>query len=329
MQHITSIGKKAVVALVVTLLVGAGMGLAPARAHADTQSDLEAQIKQLLALVAQLEAQLAARGGTCTFTRDLGYGISGSDVTCLQSYLIGSGFSIPAGATGYYGSQTQGAVAVWQAAHSVIPANGYFGTSSRVEYQNLITAGRGQGGDDNGDDNLKGGTADLDDYNLVQGDDETLHEDESAQEAAIMRFSVNDGDVRVNEVEVRFQPTETDEEASVRPWDYFDTMTLYDDDSNEKLATIDVNSASDWDRVTDGDHPVYAVTFKHLDDIVREDDDAHIILRVGTLHNIANGDMDQTFDIFVPNNGISAEDSTGKDRTTGDGSDKVNVDFDD
>ena len=38
------------------------------------------------------------------------FGVSGAQVTALQSCLMSAGFSIPAGATGYYGAQTQSAV---------------------------------------------------------------------------------------------------------------------------------------------------------------------------------------------------------------------------
>ena len=70
----------------------------------------------------------------CSFTRDLMVGVSGPDVTCLQQNLISMGFSIPAGATSYFGSQTEAAVSAWQTSKGVSPAAGYFGPISQVAW---------------------------------------------------------------------------------------------------------------------------------------------------------------------------------------------------
>src|SRR3989344_2077610 len=129
--------------------VVAGLGLiltsfaafAPA-ARAQSTTDLQAQISALLAQIAALQAQLnASTGGStgsaaCTFTRSLTMGSSGADVTCLQNYLTATGhFTFAGGATGYFGSITQSAVAAWQAANGVSPAVGYFGPISQAKYR--------------------------------------------------------------------------------------------------------------------------------------------------------------------------------------------------
>jgi len=83
--------------------------------------------------------------GSCpAFTRDLTKGSSGSDVTALQTALIAGGYSIPAGATGYFGGQTQTAVIAWQKAAGVSPAAGYFGPKSRAAFA-LSCTGTGTG----------------------------------------------------------------------------------------------------------------------------------------------------------------------------------------
>jgi len=71
---------------------------------------------------------------------NLTVGSTGAAVTCLQQSLIAAGYSIPAGATGYFGSQTMAAVAAWQAAVGVAPAAGYFGPISRAAW-NLSSGG--------------------------------------------------------------------------------------------------------------------------------------------------------------------------------------------
>lgn len=64
--------------------------------------------------------------------RDLTLGSMGEDVRSLQTFLMSQGFSIPAGATGYFGAQTQSALAAYQKAHGIMPAAGYFGPITRA-----------------------------------------------------------------------------------------------------------------------------------------------------------------------------------------------------
>jgi len=120
-------------------------------ANAQT-TDLQAQINALLSQIAALQAQLAAQSGTavataCTFTRDLTVGAKGDDVKCLQQYLNGKGYKVaesgvgsPGNETTYFGSLTKAAAAKWQAANSVSPAVGYFGSISRAKYTSLAGA---------------------------------------------------------------------------------------------------------------------------------------------------------------------------------------------
>lgn len=68
--------------------------------------------------------------------RDLTLRDTGDDVIALQKLLIAEGHSIPAGATGYFGSQTQTALASYQRANSISPAAGYFGPTTRATMKN-------------------------------------------------------------------------------------------------------------------------------------------------------------------------------------------------
>lgn len=76
----------------------------------------------------------AASTSFCSFASNLTIGSTGAAVTCLQQALIASGYNLPAGATGYFGAQTQTAVAAWQEANSISPATGYFGAISRAAF---------------------------------------------------------------------------------------------------------------------------------------------------------------------------------------------------
>lgn len=95
-------------------------------------------IASLMARVAELQAQLAAIQGPTV--RDLKLGIEGADVRALQEFLVAAGHAIPAGATGYFGTQTQAALAAYQAANNISPAVGYFGVKTRAQ---IASAGKG------------------------------------------------------------------------------------------------------------------------------------------------------------------------------------------
>ena len=71
---------------------------------------------------------LASVASAATFSRNLTVGSSGADVTALQTTLIAGGYAIPAGATGYFGSQTQKAVKEYQVAKGIVnPGTGFVG----------------------------------------------------------------------------------------------------------------------------------------------------------------------------------------------------------
>lgn len=76
----------------------------------------------------------SAPASACSFTKDLTIGSSGAEVTCLQQALVAGGYSISAGATGYFGAQTQSAVSAWQKASGITPTAGYFGAKSRAAF---------------------------------------------------------------------------------------------------------------------------------------------------------------------------------------------------
>ncbi len=126
-QSIMTITKKlAGVVLGLVLLAGAA---APASAATATDAQIALLMKQVAALQAQLAALLGDNGA---FNMNLTVGSSGTDVTRLQNWLISKGYAIPAGATGYFGAQTQSALARYQAATGIVPASGYFGPLTRA-----------------------------------------------------------------------------------------------------------------------------------------------------------------------------------------------------
>jgi peptidoglycan hydrolase-like protein with peptidoglycan-binding domain len=77
--------------------------------------------------------------GTPVFTRDLYYGVSGTDVLALQKFLNAHGCTVAASGAGsvsnetiYFGPATRAAVITFQLAHSISPAVGYVGPITRA-----------------------------------------------------------------------------------------------------------------------------------------------------------------------------------------------------
>jgi hypothetical protein len=116
-------------------------GTAPVAAAVSTS---QASVTELLALIAQLQAQLnvllAQRGqGTSnhTFTRDLQIGMEGEDVRALQKLLNQRGYTIsttgsgaPGSESTFFGNRLQEALKKYQRAQG-IDATGYFGPLTR------------------------------------------------------------------------------------------------------------------------------------------------------------------------------------------------------
>jgi Putative peptidoglycan binding domain len=64
--------------------------------------------------------------------RDLTLNMTGDDVKQLQQFLIAKGYTIVAGATGWFGAQTRDALAKYQTASGIAPAVGYYGAMTRA-----------------------------------------------------------------------------------------------------------------------------------------------------------------------------------------------------
>ncbi len=106
-----------------------------------TTPTLPSTIPELQTLITQLQTQIQQiiankpsalnNPASTTFTRDLQITMQGTDVTTLQQLLVSKGYTIPAGATGYFGEQTRQALIKFQQDNNITPAAGYFGPISR------------------------------------------------------------------------------------------------------------------------------------------------------------------------------------------------------
>jgi len=304
--------KAAVVALAGILLF-TGTGVVRA---ADSSVTIEAQIQ---ALLAQLNA-LKGTSVSTTFTRDLTIGSQGTDVTALQNFLASKGFSVPAGATGYFGTQTKAALASYQAANGIAPAAGYFGPATRAKVNasgSVVTPTPTPTPDTTG--TLKGGEADLKKYDFRREDSDGS-EGASGVEVATATFDVEGGDIRVERIELTAAATNTS--LSKQPWKYFDRLVILAD--GKQMGTKDVSNRKNWDEVSDG---VYRVNVTGLKQIVRDNKSAELTFVFDISDNIDTANLDQEFTFSVANNGIRAVDAAGIQQYTGNASDIATFGF--
>jgi peptidoglycan hydrolase-like protein with peptidoglycan-binding domain len=277
------------------------------------------------------------------FNRNLTIGSSGADVAALQTILVAQGHLVmPAGvAKGYFGPLTRSAVAKWQAAVGITPAAGYFGPISRARINAAVVAnpanpcpagyaasgmnpvictptgntgtstGTSTGNNNNNNGPLRGGEASLEDYTLSSGNEDEVEEGESAEVAEI-EFDVEDGDVRLERLDLTFEFAGSGD-ADDQPWDVFESISLMMD--GEEIASEDVSDEDDW---LEEDEP-YVFRFSGLNEIVREGETASIMVEVtaqGTVDGADDGDA--SWMIYVDTDGIRAIDAEGIDQYTGD-----------
>ncbi len=271
-------------------------------AKAATADDLAAQI-------AALQAQLAALSGgasaSATFTRDLTIGSTGADVTALQNWLISKGFSIPAGATGYFGAQTAAALAAYQASVGISPAAGYFGPITRAKVSAM--AGGSTGGSTGGSSGLEGGAGSVDSYELMASlNNEEVGEDEEDVEVAGLEIEADDGsDLEFTAVRLVFD----EGTASSDFEDYAAEVSVWFD--GEEVARVDAdefNDDNDWTKTVS------------LDDAILEaGETGELTVAITGDDNLDSSDLDDTWTVDFRQ--VRFEDADGatvsEDPTTG------------
>jgi hypothetical protein len=280
------------------------------------------------------------------FTRDLKTGASGQDVMDLQKFLnmmpettvAVSGPGSMGMETMFFGPATAAAVSKFQvkyAADILTPlgltnGTGFFGASTRAK-ANMVCAGMTGDDDDDDmmgddddddmssddDDDLSGGEASLEDFdNLSEPSDEEL--EEGAEEVAVygFEFEVEDGDIEVNRVDVRFEMSGTS--AEDEPWNVFDSVFLMDADG-EVIDEIDASDEDNWEDET-GD--AYELRFTGVDAQFDEGDTAEMMVGVSVMNNLDDSDIDgadeMEWSVWIPNDGIRATDGAGLDQYVGD-----------
>lgn len=261
-----------------------------------------------LAVVSTASAQTAS----CTFTRSLTLGSTGADVVALQTYLETKGYLvIPTGVSkGYFGPLTQSALAKYQAAMGIAPAAGYFGpiTTAKV-MMDCSGATPTTPGSSNSDD-LSGGEASLESFDLSSGDDSDIEED-STGDIAEIEFDVEDADVLLNRVDLAFVADST----STDLWDVFEEVELVLD--GDVIGSADL---SDEDEYLDEDEGT--VRISGINTKLEEGDSVTIIVRVTTQNNVDSDDLGD-FTVNVEDDGIRATDAEGIEQYIGDEDEEV------
>ncbi len=299
-----------------------------------TNNTLVAKLFAVLAVVGLVASSVAvlapqARAQTTTiqtatavtaFYRDMTIGSTGADVTALQNWLISKGHAIPAGATGYFGAQTQAALARYQAANAIAPAVGYFGPVTRAHVNQAIVIVPGTPTNPgNGSNELDGDEARLSNFDLVR-EQSSGNEGDKEVEVATVEFDVDGGDIRVERLDLRVEGSNGS--LNTQPWRYFDRIAILAD--GKEVADKDVDSRSDWSRSGDS----YRLSLTGLKHIVRENDAAELTLVADIAGNIDSADMAQTFVFSIDDRGIRAVDAKGIQQYVGEDSETVSFGFD-
>jgi|CXWL01.1.fsa_nt_gi peptidoglycan hydrolase-like protein with peptidoglycan-binding domain len=226
--------------------VVAGLGLVAMSFASFAPSAKALTSSEIAAQIAALQAELAALGGSSsstTFGVDLTIGSTGSDVTALQNWLISKGYSIPAGATGYFGAQTQAALAAYQAANGIAPAAGHFGPITRAKVNAAGPSNDDDSDDsDDSDEDLSGGAGSVDEYKLVSGlDNEEVGEDEEDVEVAGLEIEADTGsDLEFTAVKLVFDESTG---ATSDFEDYATEVSVWFD--GEEVARLDADEFTD------------------------------------------------------------------------------------
>lgn len=299
-----------------------GIVAAPA-AHADTtttttsSTDLQAQIASLLAQIAALQAQLGtSQGASVTFTRDLTINSTGNDVTALQTWLIGKGFAIPAGATGFFGVQTRAALAAYQAANGISPAAGYFGPITRAKVNatagTTTTTTTTTGGTTTGSTTtvLSGGEGSIDNFKIIGASSTTLQASDSDTVYGF-EFKADGSDLLVNRVDYDVYNSNSNSVGATRPWNVFKTATLMN--GNTTIATVDATNMNNWseDGTAGNGNQIYRFRFDGLNDVVRMGNTVDYYLMLSTQGAISDSNSGGHYAVSLASQGVRAVDAKG------------------
>lgn len=297
-----SIAAKAAVAFVAVAM--AFSLVAPAAKAQDVSS---MSLDQLVALVNQLQSQLAGSTGSTgscsyTFTRSLSQGSTGADVMNLQKFLnmsadtqvAASGAGSAGMETSYYGPATAAAVSKFQTKYSadiLVPAGltsptGYFGPSTMAKANALCAAGGSGSGSGSGSGALKGGAGTLDEANFTGNlNNEEVGEGQDDVEVAGWDIKPENSDIEITAIDVDFDKGDSLNSNFTK---YATEVSIWLD--GEEIARRD---ADEFTRSNN-----YRKTIS-LDKgaIIRDGDVGQLVVAVSGASNIDSDDVSDTWDV--------------------------------
>ena len=285
--------------------------VAPSIAGAATVADIQAQIALLTQQLAALSGGSASAG--TTFTVDLTVGSRGADVTALQTWLIGKGFSIPAGATGYFGAQTKAAVSAWQASVGITPTAGYFGPISRAKVNGMVVTVPGTPGTStncptgwtctsNGGITTPGveGTLTVTSAPISGG---TLYEGDSKGSVLAFKAKAQNSDIAIQRIKL-------DLGTATTIYNKIYQKVYVVDENGNTLAWSDLNSST---VVKDGSN--YYITLSGFSYVVPKDSTKTLTIKMDVRSSIDSTDIDtETYTVRLAANGVRGMDGAGIDQ---------------
>ncbi len=313
-----TIAQNTVAKLSVAFVTAAMLVSMVAPAQAATTEELEAQIAALMAQITALQAgttttTTTTTGSCASIPAPLTIGSEGANVTALQNRLIAAGQVIPAGATGYFGTQTQSALAAWQAANGVTPAVGYYGPVTMAAMDAKCVPATDDSDDDATDDEddstsgeLGDGEGSIESANGVSADESNLEE---GTEGGVLAFELEiEGDVEIDRLDVYAQE---DGSASDDAEDYFVRAFLMVD--GEEVAEVEVE---DWDQddysvVSGSTGDDYRIRFSGLGLVLADGDEPEMQIGFEVLGSLDSADLSTDWDVeaeevrFVDGKGFS------------------------
>jgi hypothetical protein len=172
------------------------------------------------------------------------------------------------------------------------------------------------------DDNYNNYDGEISNYDVRSGSDTDLEEGDRNREIIKIRFDVEDGDIRLDRIKFNFEFA-GDNGAVDLPWDTFDEVRLLLD--GDEIDSIETDNRNDWDN-EGSDNDNYSLTFKDLNEKIRDNDRADITLEVDVNSSISGANNDGiSWNIFVPDRGLRAYGDNGDTIYAGDDREDVSI----
>ncbi len=262
-------------------------------------------VSELQAMIAALQAQIAALAGgssssSCTYvhTVTLKQGSTGSQVAAMQA-VIG------ATADGKFGPMTKAKVQAFQASKGLV-ADGVVGPNTGAAIAASCAGNNGGGSsDDNSSSDLDGSFGTISTINtLSQYSNEEVGEGESDVKVAGFEVEAsNDGDIMLNSIKLRFDPTGNF--GSMKLNRYIDGVTVW-------MGSKEIGSADVSDFTKNSDDTYTRTIALKSSTIVRSDSTEKFYVTVDAVNTLDSGDISGSNDSWtVAIDNVRYEDGSG------------------